>query len=62
MAALLGISLGNATRDFRPMLKDEVRTLDRELAAASGKSSDRETRAHIADARDLIKEMLSVKD
>jgi len=46
------------TRDFRPLLKDEMRTLDRELAAAIGRTGDRATRAHLQDARDQIEAML----
>jgi len=46
------------TRDFRPLLKDEMRTLDRELAVAIGRTGDRITRAHLQDGRDLIKAML----
>ena len=61
IAQLLGVGLAN-TRDFRPMLKDEMRTLDSELAAAVGKTRDRETRAHLMDVRDQIKTMLSTKD
>lgn len=61
LAALFGGALGN-TRDFRPMLKDEMRVLDRELATAIGKTSDRASRAHLADTRDQIKAMLDTKD
>ncbi len=50
------------TRDFRPLLKDEMRTLDRELAAAIVKTSDRTSRAHLLDVRDQIKTMLDTKD
>jgi hypothetical protein len=50
------------TRDMRALLKDEVRTLDRELAAAIPKQTDRATRAHFQDARDQIKEMLDPKN
>jgi len=57
LAALFGQAIVN-TRDFRPLLKDEMRTLDRELVAAVGRSSDRTTRAHLMDARDQIKAML----
>jgi hypothetical protein len=39
-----------------------VRLLDRELAAAIPKTSDRATRAHFQDARDQIKEMLDPKN
>jgi len=35
-----------------------MRTLDRELAAAIGRTGDRITRAHLQDGRDLIKAML----
>ena len=57
LAALFGGAVVN-TRDFRPLLKDEMRTLDRELAAAIGRTGDRITRAHLQDGRDLIKAML----
>jgi hypothetical protein len=57
LAALFGGGLVN-TRDFRPLLKDEMRTLDRELAAAIGRTGDRASRAHLQDARDQIKAML----
>ncbi len=50
-----------ATRDFRPMLKDEMRTLDRELAAAIGRTNDRVTRAHLSDSRAQIRMMLDPK-
>ncbi len=61
LAALLGAGTGS-TRDFRPLLKDEMRTLDRELAAAVTRTGDRTTRAHLADARDQIKAMLLVEN
>ncbi len=57
LAALLGGG-GQSTRDFRPILKDEMRVLDRELTAAVARTNDRATRAHLADARDQIKTML----
>ena len=57
LAALFGGGVAN-TRDFRPLLKDEMRTLDRELAAAIGRTSARTTRAHLQDGRDQIKAML----
>jgi hypothetical protein len=57
IAQLLGGGVTN-TRDFRPLLKDEMRTLDRDLAAAAARASDRETRAHLNDSRDQIKAML----
>ncbi|MDQ8162730.1 MAG: zinc-dependent metalloprotease [Gemmatimonadota bacterium] len=57
LAAAFGQAVVN-TRDFRPLLKDEMRTLDRELAAAVGRAGDRTTRAHLQDARDQIKTML----
>lgn len=45
-------------RDIRAMVKDEMRALDRELATAIGRTSDRASRAHLQDARDQIKTML----
>jgi hypothetical protein len=57
LAQLLGGGVVN-TRDFRPMLKDEMRTLDRELAAAIPKTADRASRAHLSDVRDQIQAML----
>jgi hypothetical protein len=57
LAALFGIVTAQP-RDFRGLLKDEMRTLDRELAAAASRSSDRMTRVHLQDARDQIKAML----
>jgi hypothetical protein len=57
IATFLGGGIVN-TRDFRPLLKDEMRTLDRELAAAVSRTNDRATRAHLQDARDQIKAML----
>ena len=57
IAQFLGGGIVN-TRDFRPLLKDEMRTLDRELAAAIGRTGDRTTRAHLQDGRDQIKAML----
>jgi hypothetical protein len=49
------------TADFRPILKAEMRALDASLAAAIGRSSDTMTRAHLQDARDQIKKMLSTE-
>jgi hypothetical protein len=61
LAAFLGGGVVN-TRDFRPLLKDEMRTLDRELAAAVGRTADRTSRAHLQDARDQIRKMLDTED
>jgi hypothetical protein len=47
-----------STADVRALLKAEMRDLDRELATAIAATSDRPTRAHLQDARDLIKQML----
>lgn len=60
LAALFGMSVAQP-RDFRALLKDEMRTLDRELAGAMGRMSDRTSRAHLQDARDQIKAMLDTE-
>jgi hypothetical protein len=50
-----------STADVRPLLKAEMRDLDRELTAAIARTSDRASRAHLQDARDQIKQMLDPK-
>jgi len=47
--------------EIRNMLRGELRDLDRELAEASGKAGDRETRLHIEGIRAQIKEILEPK-
>jgi len=44
--------------EIRNMLRGELRDLDRELAAASEKAGDRETRLHVEGIRAQIKEIL----
>ena len=58
--AALGVTAAS-TNDIRPILKDEMRVLDRDLASAIGRTSDRMTRAHLQDTRDQIKQMLDPK-
>ncbi|MEO7998416.1 MAG: zinc-dependent metalloprotease [Gemmatimonadaceae bacterium] len=61
-AALAALGAANvSTDDIRPILKDEMRVLDRDLAAAIGRTTDRMTRAHLQDTRDQIKQMLDPK-
>ncbi|HEY0930887.1 MAG TPA: zinc-dependent metalloprotease [Gemmatimonas sp.] len=48
--------------DIRPIIKSEMRALDAQLASAIGRTSDRMSKAHLEDARDLIKTMLNPKD
>ncbi len=50
------------TADFRPILKSEMRALDADLATAIAKTSDRMSKAHLEDARDLIAKMLDPKN
>jgi hypothetical protein len=60
-----GIVIGGgaaATRDFRAMVKDEMRILDRELTVAIARTTDRATKAHLVDARDQIGKMLKLTD
>ncbi len=47
-----------ATSDVQAAFRAELQTLDGELSRALGRSSDRITRAHLADARARIKEIL----
>jgi hypothetical protein len=46
------------TTDVKGMLRMELRTLDRALAAAESKAGDAATRAHLADSRFQIAKML----
>jgi hypothetical protein len=48
--------------EIRNMLRGELRDLDRELAAASDKAGDRETRLHLEGVRAQIKEILEPKE
>ena len=47
--------------DVKAMLRMELRTLDRDLAAAQGKATDAMTRAHLAEARWQIEQVLDPK-
>ncbi len=51
-----------STADFRPILKSEMRALDADLATAIAKTTDRMSKAHLEDARDLIATMLDPKN
>lgn len=47
-----------ATSDIRSIFRAELLTLDRDLASALGRARDATTRAHIVDARAVIKDVL----
>jgi len=47
--------------DIKAMLRQELRTLDGQLAAAQGRAGDAMTRAHLAEARFQIKQVLEPK-
>jgi hypothetical protein len=47
--------------DIKAMLRQELRTLDGQLATAQGRAGDAMTRAHIAEARFQIKQVLEPK-
>jgi hypothetical protein len=48
----------SVTDDYRALIKAELRDLSSAIAAASGRATDRQTRAHLADARDQIAKAL----
>jgi hypothetical protein len=50
-----------STSDVRALFKSELRLLDAEVARAIPRAADRETRAHLEDVRDQIKEILDPK-
>jgi hypothetical protein len=49
------------TDDYRALIKAELRDLSTAIAAAMPRASDRQTRAHLADARDQIAKALDPK-
>ena len=49
------------TDDYRALIKLELRDLSAALAAAAPRAADRQTRAHLADARDQIAKALDPK-
>jgi hypothetical protein len=60
-SAQTGQSFTTAARpstDIKAMLRMELRTLDSQLAAVQGRAADVATRAHLADARWQIKQVL----
>ena len=49
------------TDDYRALIKAELRDLSAAIAKASARAADRQTRAHLADARDEIAKALDPK-
>src|SRR6185503_16767335 len=49
------------TDDYRALIKAELRDLSAAIATAMPRASDRQTRAHLADARDQIAKALDPK-
>ena len=47
--------------DYRALIKQELRDLSASIATATPRASDRQTRAHLADARDQIAKALDPK-
>jgi hypothetical protein len=51
----------SVTDDYRALIKAELRDLNTAIGAAMARASDRQTRAHLADARDQIAKALDPK-
>ena len=51
----------SVTDDYRALIKAELRDLSAALGVASARATDRQTRAHLADARDQIAKALDPK-
>ena len=51
----------SVTDDYRALIKAELRDLNAAIGAASARAVDRQTRAHLADARDQIAKALDPK-
>ncbi len=57
-AFALQLGPARATSDIKSMFRSELRMLDVDLARSIARAGDRETRAHLEDARDQIKRAL----
>jgi hypothetical protein len=51
----------SVTDDYRALIKAELRDLNTAIGAAMARAADRQTRAHLADARDQIAKALDPK-
>ncbi len=51
----------SVTDDYRALIKAELRDLNNAIGAAMARATDRQTRAHLADARDQIAKALDPK-
>ena len=51
----------SVTDDYRALIKAELRDLSNAIGAAMPRATDRQTRAHLADARDQIAKALDPK-
>jgi hypothetical protein len=51
----------SVTDDYRALIKAELRDLSAAIGTASARATDRQTRAHLADARDQIAKSLDPK-
>jgi len=51
----------SVTDDYRALIKAELRDLNSAIGAAMARATDRQTRAHLADARDQIAKALDPK-
>ena len=57
----LQVGPARATSDVKALFKEELRSLDADVARAVGRAADRETRAHLNDVRDQIRKILDPK-
>ena len=55
------IGPARATSDVKALFKEELRSLDADVARAVSRAGDRETRAHLSDVRDQIRKILDPK-
>jgi hypothetical protein len=58
MCPYLEILRPAVTDDYRALIKAELRDLSTAIGAATARATDRQTRAHLADARDQIAKAL----
>lgn len=59
--AFAGPQINASQSDIRPMARGELKTLERQITAAIGRTSDRASRLHLEDALARIKKILDPK-
>jgi hypothetical protein len=60
-ARRFGAIINASQSDIRPMVRGELKTLQRQITAAIGRTSDRSSKLHLEDALERVKAVLDPK-